>query len=94
MEDGKARGKVPAPKIVWSDAEGRSVERAWVEVSTDSRNWNRCGRYGWSAPYSFTLKMNEVPIGKEGKTWVRVRAADFFGNEGASEAVNLFEKKD
>jgi hypothetical protein len=92
VDDGILRGKQPAPKIVWSAVEGESIERAWIEVSTDTRNWGRYGRYAWNAPYCFTLKMNEVPIGKDGKTWVRVLASDSFENVGASGPVNLFEK--
>jgi len=94
IEDGKAIGKIPAPKVVWSAVEGQSIERSWVEISTDAKTWNRYGRYAWSAPYCFTLKTNEITMTSEGKAFVRVGAADIFENTGFSPEKNIFEVKE
>lgn len=91
IENGKARANLPAPRVVWSSIEGESIERSWVEISTDSKNWNRYGRYMYSSPFTFTVKMHEIPIGPEGKTWIRIGAADIYENVGLSDATNLFE---
>lgn len=93
IEDGKARGKSPPAKVIWSSVEGVSIERAWIEISTDAKKWNRSGRPVWNAPFCFTLKTEEVPIGKDGKTWVRVGAANQLENVGVSEPVNIFERR-
>lgn len=92
VEDGKPRGREPAPKVVWAQASGDSIERAWVEISSDSKNWSRQGTFVWSAPYCFTLKTQDLPIGPDGKTWVRAAAADAFENVGFSTPVDIFEE--
>lgn len=93
IEDGKPIEKYPAPKIVWTSIQGESIERAWVEVSTDAATWNRYGKTVWNSPFSFTIKTHEVPIGPKGETWIRINAADIFENVGASSAVNIFERR-
>lgn len=93
IRDGKIRGKFPAPKIVCSAVEGSSIERAWIEISTDSKKWNRYGRFVWNAPPCFTLRMEEIPVGAGGKTWVRAVAVNQWENKGESEPANLFEKE-
>ena len=93
VEDGEARGKTPAPKVVWGSVSGESVDRAWVEISTDNKKWNRYVQPAWKAPFCFTIKTEEIPIGPDGKTWVRLGSADAFENVGVSEPVNLFERR-
>ncbi len=92
--NGKARGKYPAPKILQCSVLGESIERAWVEVSTDSVTWKKFGRTVFKAPFVFSIRMEEVPMGFQGKTWARASAADGFENVGHSAAVNLFERKE
>jgi hypothetical protein len=91
VTDGKPRGRDPAPKVVWAQISGESIERAWVEVSSDTRNWSRLGGFAWNAPYCFTLKTQDLTMGADGKTWVRAAAADAFENVGFSDSVNVFE---
>ena len=91
VENGKARGNQPAPKVLWSAVSGQSAQRAWLEISPNKKDWTKYGRSVWSAPYAFTVRMNEVLIGPEGKAWARVSAEDIFGNTGVSDAVNLFD---
>jgi hypothetical protein len=88
----KARGKMPAPKAVWSEVEGQSVERAWIELSTDNAKWNRYGKYVWNAPFVFSIKSEEIPIGPGGKTWVRVGAADTFEAISFSDPIDIFQQ--
>ena len=88
IREGKPKGKKPAPMIVWSEVEGRSVEKAWVEVSADGKKWSRAGTQAWSAPYVFTLEIEQIPPG--GKAQARVRAMDGRGNAGASPAAGIF----
>lgn len=92
IENGKARGKFPAPKIVCGIVEGISVNRSWIELSIDPKTWTRYGRYLWTAPYCFTLKMEDVPIGPDGKTWVRIAVADAFETIAYSDPINLFDQ--
>lgn len=91
IADGKPRGKEPAPKIVCGTVEGESMERSWIEISTDSKKWSRYGRYVWNAPACFTLRIEELPIGSDGKIWVRLSATNQWEIPGVSEPVNLFE---
>ncbi len=91
---GKARGKYPAPIVLQCSVKGDSIERAWVEISTDAATWRRFGKPVYSAPFTLSVRMEDVPMGRQGKTWVRAAAADAFENAGASEPVNLFERKD
>ncbi len=91
---GKARGKYPAPAVLQCSVQGESIERAWVEISTDAATWRRLGRATYSAPFALSIRMEEVPLGRQGKTWARAAAADAFENVGASEPINLFERKE
>jgi hypothetical protein len=93
IEDGKPMEKYPAPKVVWSSVEGDSLDRAWVEISTDTATWTRFGRMAWNAPFTFTIKTHEIPIGPTGATWVRVQAVDIHENAGTSDPVNIFERR-
>lgn len=92
VADGKQRGRSPAPKVVSSRVEGEAIERAWIEISTDSKGWKKFGTYIWNAPYTFTLKSEDLPVGPEGKTWIRAAATDIYENTGYSPALNLFER--
>ncbi len=91
--ESKPRGRAPAPTVIFSEAEGTSIERSWVEISTDAKKWTRAGRSQWSAPYTFSLKTEEIPIGPDGKTWVRTGVSDQYENIAFSEPVNLFARR-
>lgn len=93
IEEGKARGKLPPPKVVWIEADGVNVERAWIEVSPDGKKWTRYGRTGWNVPFCFTLRTEQLPMGPDGKSWVRAVAANVWENTGTSEPVNVFETR-
>ncbi|MBI1979746.1 MAG: hypothetical protein HYS58_03175, partial [Elusimicrobia bacterium] len=94
VEEGKRFESAVPYKILWCSVQGESVERAWIEVSTDSSHWNKHGRFLWKAPYSFSISLDEFPIGPDGKSWVRARAADSAENVGSSPAINLFERSE
>lgn len=93
IEDQKSLAPEKFKKIVHALVEGNSIERAWLEISIDNKTWERHEKFLWNAPYIFSLNMNRIPIGKEGKTWVRVSAADIFENIGRSQPLNLFSKE-
>ncbi|MBI2118911.1 MAG: hypothetical protein HYT97_04715 [Elusimicrobia bacterium] len=93
IEDQKSLAREKLKKIIHALIEGNSIERAWLEISTDNKTWGRHGKFLWNAPYIFSLNISHVPIGKEGKTWVRICAADIFENIGASQTLNLFSKE-
>lgn len=91
VEDGKSRGKGPVPREIWAFVKGYPIDRAWVELQTDKKEWVKIGKFAWSPPYAFTLLMGEAPVGSDGKIWIRVTANDIFGNSGSSEPQNLLE---
>ncbi len=80
-------------KVLWCSAQGESIERAWVELSEDGQNWQRYGKFLWEAPFVFRVAVADIPIGSEGKSWVRVKAVDLFENVGTSSPMNVFERR-
>ncbi len=93
VENGKARGREPASKIIWAAVQGQGVERAWAEVSPDNKEWVKTGRLVWNAPFVFTLRLENLPVSRDGKIWVRIAARDVYENLGTSKSVNLLEQE-
>ncbi len=74
-------------KIVFSASVlGEDIQNAWVEFSTDTKNWIRATSPLWNAPYIFTVKRARL---LEGDNQVRVTAVDAWENRGFSESVNI-----
>lgn len=91
ITESKKIGKYPAPKVVESQSNGGAILRSWVEISTDGKKFTPFGRFIYSAPFVFTLKVQDLPIGEGGKTWVRVGVRDLYERSSYSSAQNIFE---
>ncbi|OGR83037.1 MAG: hypothetical protein A2901_05535 [Elusimicrobia bacterium RIFCSPLOWO2_01_FULL_54_10] len=91
IETGQARGREMAPRVVWASIQGQAIDRAWVEISADGKEWSKAGRMQWSAPYAFTIRLEELTAAPDGKILVRVTARDIFENESSSEPKKLTE---
>ncbi len=94
IEYGKARGKSPAPRILTASVKGQDIERAWAEISINKKDWMRVGRIVYGAPYIFTIPMDNISIGSDGKIWVRISALDGYANSGTSEPRSLLENSE
>ena len=82
-----AEGRVKtADKVFVADVAGGAIERAWLEISTDGKIWNKHGRAVYTVPYVMTLKADQLP---DGNTKVRVAAADVWENTGYSESAEI-----
>jgi len=67
--------------------EGKDVDRAWVEFSTDTRNWHQATDLLWGPPFDFTLKRDNFPLGDN---QIRVVGVDIMENRGISDIVNVY----
>lgn len=65
---------------------GLDVESAWVEFSTNTKNWHPATASLTAAPYVFTIKRERMP---EGPVRLRVVARDISGGQGASRPVDV-----
>jgi hypothetical protein len=68
--------------VVRFSAEGRDVELAWVEMSTDELEWRRVSGYLRSPPYVITLPKALLP---SRGAYFRAKARDTAAAEGHSE---------
>jgi hypothetical protein len=83
VKDGRLR---TANKTFISAITGDAIEKAWLELSTDGKTWERHGRPVFSSPYHFTVKADTLP---NGTVHVRCVAEDIWGNRGQSASAEL-----
>lgn len=67
--------------ILMASVGGDSIERAWVEYSSDLKTWAKIGRPLWKAPYIFSVDSTAFP---PGRLHLRVAAANIWEETGAS----------
>jgi len=83
----------PKP-VITANVSGDSIERAWLEYLAPGQRqgdvvrpqWKKIGRPLWKAPYAFTIAQEELP---QGKTQIRVAAADIWERVGISDAFAI-----
>lgn len=71
---------------VAASVSGADVESAWIEFSTDTKNWNRAATALTNAPYIFTVKRDRL---LEGPVQLRVVAQDVYGGQGHSQELDV-----
>jgi hypothetical protein len=83
LKDGRDK---TSNKTVVAGVTGQEIEKAWLEVSPDGKSWKKHGKYGYSAPFMFTLKADALP---DGKYSLRCAAADIWGTIGYSDKIEI-----
>lgn len=80
-------------KKITAAVSGFSTEKAWLEISADSKNWRRAGGYVYTPPYVFVFDPKETAAVTTGKINLRVGAENIRGELGFSQSVNLIVEK-
>jgi len=72
--------------FVEASVAGQDIQEAWVEFSTDTKNWHPISQRIYGAPYAFSVKAADVPAPKAG---LRVGVRDIMENRAYSEILRV-----
>lgn len=70
---------------------GSQTEKAWLEISSDSKNWRKISRFVYEPPYVFVFESGTAI--SSGKISLRVAAQDIRGDIGFSNPVAVSVEK-
>lgn len=76
-------------KIFYINSTTPNIERLWMEVSKDDKEYRKISRYCYSLPYVFNLSIPMIPLDINGDFYLRFAAEDIFGNIGYSPKLQL-----
>ncbi|MFH1258975.1 MAG: hypothetical protein ABII74_04040 [Elusimicrobiota bacterium] len=81
---------IPNKFTFFADADGENVTSASLEISSDKKNWQRCGRIIYQSPFVFTLRSENLPrkIIKK-NIFVRIKAVNWWEDAAYSEVIQL-----
>lgn len=80
----------PGFKNIQAVINGVQIERAYLELSSDGKTWNKISKILYGPPYFFTFDPEKAP---EGKILIRVAAVDVWENVGYSRAIEMTVSK-
>ncbi|MDI6757706.1 MAG: hypothetical protein QME32_06775 [Endomicrobiia bacterium] len=78
-------------KKITAAASGSQTEKAWLEISGDSKNWRKISRFVYEPPYVFVFE--PVAAMSSGKINMRVAAQDIRGDIGFSNPIAISVEK-
>ena len=83
IKDGREK---TSNKTLIVSVSGEEIEKAWLEISTDDKQWKKYGRPVYGSPYMFTMKTENL---SEGRASIRCAAQDVWGNIGYSQKTEI-----
>ncbi|MEW6555724.1 MAG: hypothetical protein AB1349_00040 [Elusimicrobiota bacterium] len=82
--------KITEKKNIYASVLGNEIEKAWLEISSDKKNWTQHGFIVYTAPYMFSLNPKKLPQHLQSTLYLRVCATDIWENTNTSQPVKIF----
>jgi hypothetical protein len=76
-------------KIFYIKSLTPDIERVYMEISQDNKEYKRLSKYLYSPPYVFNLSIPMVPKDISDDFYIRFTAEDIFGNKGSTKEIKL-----
>jgi len=76
-------------KIFYIKSLTPDIERVFMEISQDNKEYKRLSKYLYSPPYVFNLSIPMVPKDISDDFYIRFTAEDIFGNKGSTKEIKL-----
>jgi hypothetical protein len=86
IKDGKEQDD---EKIFYITALTPNIERVFMEISQDNKEYKKFLKYCYTQPYVFNLSTQMIPKEISGDFYIRFTAEDIFGNKGSTEEIKL-----
>ncbi|MBN1383718.1 MAG: hypothetical protein JW983_02390 [Elusimicrobia bacterium] len=89
--------EISGKKVIYTSILGNEIQKAWLDVSSDGKIWEKHGLNIYTAPYIFSLNPKKAPFDsvsfekeKSHKFYIRISAVDIWENTGTSTPISIF----